>query len=157
AAVEDLHEPGEVHQRAAQSVHLVDHDAVHLAPLHRGHQPPQRRAVHVPAAVPPVVVALREQDPPLVLHGGDERLAALALGVEAVDLLLEPLLGALAGVDGAADGPGGPRAVAGGAPARGALGAAAAHAAPPSPLGGLMPKNRLPFQWLPVIALATAD
>lgn len=102
-AVEELHEPREVHQRTAEAVHLVDHDAVDLPGLDIGHQALERRALDVPAGEPAVVVFLGQTLPPLVLLAGDVRDRALALGVEAVELLVEPLLGALAGVDGAAN------------------------------------------------------
>ena len=46
-------------------------------------------AVEIPPGFEPVVV--------------DERLAGLPLGVKRVELLLQPLLGGLAGLDGAAD------------------------------------------------------
>src|SRR5690606_37866443 len=102
--------------------------------------------LHVPARVSAVVVPLREADPALALLAGDVRLGAQALGVERVEVLLEPFLAALARVDRAADrrlgGAGG-----------GALGHATASSAflPPP-----MPKKRCPFQCPPVTSLAMA-
>ena len=63
----------------------------------------QRRALHRAAGEAAVVVEVAHRDPALVLLAGDVGLAGLALGIERVELLLEPLLGGLAGVDGAGD------------------------------------------------------
>ncbi len=138
-AVEQLHEPREVHQRPAQAIDFVDHHAVDLPGLDIGHQALQRRALDVAAGEAAVVVAVREADPPLGLLAGDERHATLALGVERVEVLVEPLLRGLAGVNGAADGL-----------LRG--GGGGGHAG-----SFVKPKNRKPFQREPVMAEATAD
>ena len=50
-----------------------------------------------------IVVAVRHQHPALGALAGDVGLAGLALGVEAVELHVEPFLAGLAGVDGAAE------------------------------------------------------
>src|SRR5690606_15615656 len=110
----------------------------------------------------PVVVPIRDAGPALIPLAGDVRDRALALGVEAVELLVQSFLGALARVDRAADGPGArlgargtaQRGVRGG-PARngGTLGGGSAHAVPFL----VSPKNRNPFQCDPVIAVATAE
>ena len=47
------------------------------------------------------MVAVRQTLPAQVTLAGDERLARLALGIQGVELLVEPLVGGLAGVDGA--------------------------------------------------------
>jgi hypothetical protein len=91
--LEGAHQACEVQQRPAEAVDLVDHHGVDLAGLDVGHQPPQRRAFGVAAAVAPVVVALRQADPPLVPLGGDERLGGLALRVQGVERLVQALLG----------------------------------------------------------------
>jgi hypothetical protein len=77
--------------------------AVDPARLDVGQQPLQGRALDAAAGEAPVVVAGGEGLPALGLLAGDERLGGLTLGVQRVELLIEPLLAALAGVDGAAD------------------------------------------------------
>ncbi len=100
--VEDLHDPGEVEQGPGQAVDLVDDHAVDPPRLDVGHEPLQRRPVHVAAGEAAVVVGVGQADPALVLLARDVRLGGLPLGVEGVELLVEALLGGLAGVDGAA-------------------------------------------------------
>src|SRR5207247_11471720 len=58
--------------------------------------------LHVAAREPAIVVAGLGQRPALVTLAADVGLAAFALRVERVELLFEPLLGGLAGVDGTA-------------------------------------------------------
>ena len=78
-----------------------------------------------------------QRDPALALLAGDVGEPGLALGVEAVELLLQALLGRLPGVDRAPELAGGPRA----------------HLPPP---WRFTPKKVSPFQRVPVIARATA-
>jgi hypothetical protein len=101
-ALERLHHPGEVQERAAQPVHLVDDHAIDLALGDVGQQAPQRRPVHVAAGEAAVVVAVGQADPPLVLLAGDEGLGRLALGVQRDEFLLQAFFGRFARVDGAA-------------------------------------------------------
>ena len=101
--LEHVHQLGEVGQRAAQAVDLVDHHHVHRPALDVGEQPLQRRPLQRAAGEAAVVVAVADQRPALGALGGDVGLAGVALGVEGVELLVEPLLGALAGVDRAAE------------------------------------------------------
>ena len=68
-----------------------------------GQQPLERRPLQGAAGVAAVVVQLGQQDPAFALLADDEGLACLALGVERVEVLLQPLLAALAGVDRAAE------------------------------------------------------
>ena len=56
----------------------------------------------LPPENPPSSYRSGKQMPALVLLAGDVGLAGLALGVEGVELLFQPLLAALAGVDRAA-------------------------------------------------------
>jgi hypothetical protein len=147
-AVDDLHDPGEVEERAAKAVDLVDDDAVDLPALDRGEEPFERWPIHASAREAAVVVPPRKTDPAGVLLARDVRLGGLALGVEGVELLLEPLLGALPGVDGAAHDPRGLRIA---IPALRA--ARRAHEQPPR---RPKPKKWKPFQWAPVMARATA-
>ena len=101
--IEDLDDLGEVGQRAGQPVDLVDHHNVDLAGRDVGQQTLQGRPLHGAAGEAAVVVRGRQHDPALVLLAPDVGLAGLALGVQRVELLLQPLLGGLAGVDGAPD------------------------------------------------------
>ncbi len=91
-----------------------------------------------PARDAAVVILIADQHPALGVLAGDVRLASLPLGVEAVELLLQPFLGGLARVDRAAlfshDRLGHVRA-----------------------LRDFKPKNTQPFQRVPVIARAMAD
>src|SRR5262249_53785566 len=127
-----------------QAIHLVDDDCVDPASLDVGEQAGERGPLHVAAGEAAIVVAVGQAGPALVLLAADVRLAAVALGVEGVEFLLQPLPGALAGVHGAAQlrerRPGG-------------VGAAGHRSSPFPPTR----KNKYPLQWLPVIALATAE
>ena len=134
----DLDELREVHQRARQPVDLVDHDDVDQPLLDVGEQPLQRRPLQRAAGEAAVVVGLADQRPALGALAGDVGLAGLALGVQRVELLLQPLLGGLAGVDRAAE----------------LAGDRLRHAALP---WRLMPKKTKPFQRVPVIARAMAE
>ena len=137
-AVEHLDELREVHQRARQPVDLVDHDDVDQPLLDVGEQPLQRRALQRAAGEAAVVVGLADQRPALGALAGDVGLAGLALGVQRVELLLQPLLARLAGVDRAAE----------------LAGDRLRHAALP---WRLRPKNTRPFQRVPVMARAIAE
>ena len=86
-----------------------------------------------------VVVAVADQHPALGPLAGDIGLAGLALGVEGVELLLEPFLGGFAGVDGAAEL---------------ADGSGLASCAPPLILEA---EEDQPFQRVPVMARAMAE
>ena len=102
-AVEHLDQLREVHQRARQAVDLVDHHHVDQSVLDVGQQPLQGRAVQRAAGDAAVVILVADQHPAFRALAGDIGLAGLALGVEAVELLLEAFLGGFAGVDGAAE------------------------------------------------------
>lgn len=101
--VEGLHHTREVQKRPAQSVHLVDHHAVDSAGLDVIHQLLQSRPLHVGAGEAAIVIPVWQTDPAFVLLTGDVGLARFALSVQRIELLLEPLLGAFAGVDCAAN------------------------------------------------------
>ena len=100
--VEHLDQLGEVHQRAAEAVDLVDDDDVDEPGLDVGEQLLQGRALQRAAGEAAVVIALADGGPAFRLLAGDIGLAGLALGVEGVELHVEAFLGGLAGVDGAA-------------------------------------------------------
>src|SRR5262245_29076759 len=148
ALLEGAHHTGEVEQAAAEANDLIDHDAVDPAHFDAGPQAPQRWPVHVAPRDAAVVLSRGDELPAVVLVTLDDRVAALALSVEAVELLLQPLLGALARIDRAAHQ--GQRA--GGFALNGLL----SHAAPPFAWSPSR-KNRKPLQCEPVTTFATAD
>ncbi len=86
-----------------QPVDLVDDDDVDRAVLDVAQQPLQGGALHGAAGEAAVVVAVADADPALVLLARDVGQRRLALGVERVELHVEPLVGRDAGVDGRAD------------------------------------------------------
>ena len=100
--VHHLHDLGEAGQRSGEPVHLVDHHQVHPPGADVGQQALQGGTLQGSAGEAAVVEAGGKQGPALVALAADERLAGLALGVQAVERLLQPLLGGLPGVDGAA-------------------------------------------------------
>ena len=97
--VEHLDDLGEVRQRAGQSIDLVDDHDVHLAGAHIRQQPLECRPLQGATRITAVVVYLGQKDPAFALLADDEGLACLALGVEGVEVLLQPFLAALAGVE----------------------------------------------------------
>ena len=103
-AVEELHDTGEVQQRPAETIHLVDHHAVDPAGLDVGAQALKSRPVHVAAGEAAIVVVVGQAAPALVPLTGDVGFGRFPLRVEAVELLVESFLRRLARVDGAADG-----------------------------------------------------
>ena len=111
--IEDLDDLGEIGERPGQPVDLVDDDDVDPPRLDVGEQPLQRRPLHRGAGEPAVVVSRAQAHPALVPLAGDVGLAGLALRMQRVELLLEPLLGGFAGVDRAANPCVVPRAAAG--------------------------------------------
>ena len=121
-----------------QPVNLVADDGVDPAGLDIADQPLQRRALQRAAAVAAIIVAVVEGEPAFMALAVDVGSAGLALGVQAVEALLQTLFADFP-VDRAADF---------------GLGAAPAHA----PLPVLRrPKNSGPDHWVPVIARATAE
>ena len=138
--LEHVDQLGKVGERAGQPVDLVADDGVDPAGLDVPDQPLQRRALQRAAAVPAIVVAVVEREPAFMALAVDVRSAGLALGVEAIEVQLQTLLGTdFRRVDCAADL---------------ALDLGSAHA----PLPVLRrPKNSGPDHWVPVIARATAE
>jgi hypothetical protein len=65
-------------------------------------QPLQARPFQCAAGDAAIVILVSHQHPPLGPLAGDVGFTSLALGVQAVELLLEPFLGGFPGVDGAA-------------------------------------------------------
>lgn len=89
--VERLDHLGEVEERTAEAVDLVNHDAVDLARLDIRQQAFQRRPFHIAAGEPAVVVLVRKALPTFARLRLDVVLARLALGIERVKFLLQPL------------------------------------------------------------------
>ena len=131
--VEELDHADEVGERPGQPVDLVDDHDIDLAGGDVGEQPPQRRPLDRAAGEAAVVVVGVERPPAFAGLAPDVGSTGGALRVQAVEVLLEPLLGALAGVERAA-------------PDRPAHGA-----------GRRRPKNFGPFQREPAIAVAAAE
>jgi hypothetical protein len=136
-AVEHLDQLGEVGERAAEAVDLVDHHHVDQPVLDVLQQPLQAGALQRAARDAAVVILIADQHPALGPLAGDVRLAGLALGVQRVELLLQPFLGGLAGVDRAA--------------------ALDLHVRHDRPRLFLSPKKTQPFQRVPVMARAMAE
>ena len=153
--IEQGEQPGEVEQRPAEAIDLVDHHAVDLAGLDVVEQLLERGALDARAAEAAVVVSLGQDLPALVPHRLDVVLRRLALGVEGVEVGVEPLAGRLAGVDRAAH--------PAGLPGRLGLGGASAHSASSVVLEDVRflrvvrPAHRKPFQVVPVITRAMVD
>ena len=133
--VEQLDELGEVGERAGQAIDLVDDHHINRSGLHVGQEPLQGRAVHRPSREAPIVVVGFDQDPALMGLALDVGLGGLALRVEGVEILLQPLLGRDPGVDGTAQ----------------TLDLPLHHET------SRRPKKRGPFQRVPVMARATSD
>jgi len=90
--LEDLHHLGEVPDRSAEPVHLVDDHAVDLAGLGVGEQPPQCGPVHVGARVAAVVVLRGQRGPTFTRLAANVCLSRVTLGVQGVEILVETLL-----------------------------------------------------------------
>jgi hypothetical protein len=140
--VKQLHQLGEIGERAGQPVDLVDHDDVDLAATDMVQQLLEGWAVQGGAGQPAIIIPRPDQPPALVGLALDVGLAGLALGIQRVELEVEIMLGGFAGVDGAAKGPG-----------RGRYHWPASARA----VSGLTPKKRRPFHEVPVMARATAE
>jgi hypothetical protein len=81
--------------------HLVHHDAIDLLRLDVGQQAAQRRAVHVGAGEPAIVILIGQQGPSLAALAAGVRLAGTPLRVERVEVLIQAFLGRLPGVNSA--------------------------------------------------------
>jgi hypothetical protein len=102
-AIQNLDDFGEVGEAAGEPVDLVDDDHIHPARLHLGEQPLEAGALHVAAREAAIVIEVGQQRPAFMALAVDIGGAGLTLGIEAVEILVEPLLGRFARVDGAAD------------------------------------------------------
>ena len=126
-----------------EAVDLVDDHHVDQPVLDVLQQPLQAGPFQRAAGDAAVVILIADQHPALGPLAGDVGLAGLALGVEAVELLLQPFLGGFAGVDGAAQLADDLRFF-----------RRLRHV---RPLWFLSPKKTQPFQRVPVMARAMAD
>jgi hypothetical protein len=138
---EHFHHAGEIEQRAAEAIHFVDHHAIDLAGGDVGQESLQRRTFHVAAREATVVITVVQCHPALVLLAGDIGQGRFTLGVQRIEILVQPFFGGFACVDGTTDA---------GRRARWRWGVF--HGLP----RWAKPKKRLPLQCEPVIALATA-
>src|SRR6202011_4698458 len=88
---------------AGQAVDLVDDHGIDLPCRDVGEQLLQSGPSHRGAREPAVVITFRQAHPAFVPLARDEGLTGFALRVQRIELLLEPLLGRLAGIDRTAD------------------------------------------------------
>src|SRR5690606_30203470 len=88
--------------RARQPVDLVDHDHIDQTGIDILDETLEARALQRAAGEAAVIVAFANGGPAFRLLTRHKGLASLALGVEAVELHVEPFLARLSGIDGAA-------------------------------------------------------
>jgi hypothetical protein len=167
--VEHLDQLGEVGERSGQPIDLVDDDYVDPPDLDIGEQFLKRWPLHRTAGIAAVVVAVPYQPPPFMGLALDVGLGRFPLGVEGIEVLLEPLVGRDTRIDRATE-----TAfvrllhVHGGMSPDDAPCAVVAatrlrffRCILSSPIGAgfpwRSPKKRWPFQFVPVIALAICD
>ena len=134
--VEQLDQLGEVGQGTGQPVDLVDDDDIDPAVPDVRQQSLQRGALGRAAGIAAVVVAGADQGPAVMGLAADIGFCRLMLGIEGVELLVEPVLGRDPGIDRAADPLGGLAVM------------------PVSPPRLRRPKKRGPDQRVPVMAKA---
>src|SRR2546421_6864942 len=143
--IEQFDQFGEVRQGSRQTIDLVDDDDIYLPGAGVVQQSLQVGAVGRSAGVSAIVIARADQGPSsmgLTLYVCRGR---IVLGIQRVELLIEPLVGGDPGVDGTADRFDGRR-----------FHDWAPPAANRSSLS-LRPKKRGPFHLVPVIAKATLE
>jgi hypothetical protein len=80
--VEDLHQPGQVEQRSAQPIHLIDDHAIDRTGFDIDQQPLQRGTGEVGAGEAAIVIMLGQQGPALLA-------LALAVGFSALVLRIQ--------------------------------------------------------------------
>ncbi len=101
--VEQFDQLGKVGQRAGQAIDLVDDDDVDLAGSDIVQQPLQGRAVGVAAGEAAIVIFGPDQGPAGMGLASDIGLRRIVLGIEGVEVLLQPLIGRDPGIDRAAN------------------------------------------------------
>ena len=100
--IERFDDLGEAGKAAGQPIDLVDDDHIDPARLHFRQQALETRTLHISAREAAIVIEVGEQRPAFVTLAQHIGSTSLALGIEAVELLVEALLGRLARVDRAA-------------------------------------------------------
>jgi len=93
---------GEIRERPGQPVDLVDHHDVDLSIGDVREQPLHGRPLQRAARQTSIIIGGVDQAPALALLAFDERLARLALSMERIEVLLQPLLRGFARIDGTA-------------------------------------------------------
>ena len=91
--VEQLHQLGEVGERPGEAVDLVDHDDIDLAGPHVCQEPLQGRPVGIAAGEATIVVFRADQRPAGMDLTADIGLRGIVLGIERIEVLLQPLVG----------------------------------------------------------------
>ena len=143
-ALEQFDHLREVGETSSKAVDLVDHYDIDAACLDIDQQALERGTVHVAAGIGRVVVVVGHRDPPLGPLAGDIGMTGIALGVDGIVFLVQPVVRGDAGVDSATK----------------AAWHRLAHRSPPSlpRLPGLRrPKKSGPDHWAPVISRAMRD
>jgi hypothetical protein len=90
-AIEDLDQPGEIHQGTAEAVDLVNDHNVDALCLDVGQQPLECRALQRRARNAAIIVAIMDKQPAFGFLAGDVGLAGLALRIKRIELKLEAL------------------------------------------------------------------
>jgi hypothetical protein len=101
--LQQLGQLGEVSQRSGEAIDLVDHDHIDGSFGDIFKEPLKGRADHRPSREAAIVIEGGQGDPAFMLLADDEGLAGIPLGIEGVEALLQTLVAALAGIDGAAE------------------------------------------------------
>jgi len=91
--VEQLDELGEVGERAGQAVDLVDNHDIDLALADIRKKLLKGGAIYRPAGDPSIIIVGFDELPAFVGLALDVGLRRLALGIERVEVLFEPMLG----------------------------------------------------------------
>ena len=101
--IEQLDQLGKIGERAGQAIDLVDDDDVDLAGADIVQQPLQGRAVGIAAGEAAIVIFGPDQRPAGMGLASDIGLRGIILGIEGVEVLLQPLVGRDPGIDRAAN------------------------------------------------------
>ena len=143
--VEHIDQLGKIHQRAREPVDLVDDHHIDQPGLDIAQQALQCGTFQCGAGDAAIVIAVGHQYPSLGPLAGHVGLTGLPLGVEGVELHVEPLLRGFARVDGAAQ------------LSHDRLAGRNRHGHCALPRWFFSPKKTQPFQRVPVMARATDE
>ena len=97
--VEQFDQLGEVCQRAGQAVDLVDDDDVDLPATNILKQSLQGRAIGIATGEAAIVILGSNQRPAGVRLASDIGLRGIILGIQGIEVLFQPLVGGDAGID----------------------------------------------------------